>query len=130
MVEPAEQTGEVTSSPADRSALSAIGVVAIGRNEGQRLKRCLLSVPDEVAAIVYVDSGSTDGSVAWAKENGIEVVSLDMSHGFTAARARNAGIGRLRVLHSDVRFVQVIDGDCELDEAWLPKALSAMDADD
>jgi GT2 family glycosyltransferase len=127
MAESAEHANDVGASAAKASDLSLIGVVAIGRNEGQRLKRCLLSVPDGVAGVVYVDSGSTDGSVAWAKENGADVVSLDMSHGFTAARARNAGISRLRTLHADVRFVQVIDGDCELDEAWLPKALRAMD---
>ena len=43
-----------------------VGVVVIGRNEGERLRRCLESVRDAARAIVYVDSGSTDGSVALA----------------------------------------------------------------
>ena len=44
-----------------------IGCVVIGRNEGQRLVRCLESLLGRVAHIVYVDSGSTDGSVAMAE---------------------------------------------------------------
>ena len=40
-----------------------VGVVAIGRNEGERLRVCLESARRDVHALVYVDSGSTDGSV-------------------------------------------------------------------
>ena len=44
----------------------AFGVVAIGRNEGERLKQCLKSVSSATQTI-YVDSGSTDGSPQWAR---------------------------------------------------------------
>ena len=64
---------------------------SIGRNEGDRLKQCLQSVLT-AAQVVYVDSGSTDGSVQYAKEFGISVVELDLTRPFTAARARNAGL--------------------------------------
>ncbi len=66
------------------------GVVAIGRNEGERLKRCLNSV-STADAVIYVDSGSTDGSAEWARSQGVAVLELDMTLPFTAARARNAG---------------------------------------
>ena len=66
------------------------GVVAIGRNEGLHLKRCLSSL-DGASLVVYVDSGSSDGSVQLAGECGAIVVDLNMSIPFTAARARNAG---------------------------------------
>jgi glycosyltransferase involved in cell wall biosynthesis len=46
--------------------LNDVAVVAIGRNEGDRLKACLRSVVDVAALVVYVDSGSTDDSVAFA----------------------------------------------------------------
>jgi glycosyltransferase involved in cell wall biosynthesis len=39
-----------------------LGIVAIGRNEGQRLINCLTSLQSQNANIIYVDSGSTDGS--------------------------------------------------------------------
>ncbi|MBL9082362.1 MAG: glycosyltransferase, partial [Planctomycetales bacterium] len=95
-----------------------LGVVAIGRNEGARLRACLQSVVGRVEAVVYVDSGSTDGSVELARSLGAEVVRLDMSQPFTAARARNAGLARLRAVLPDVEFVQFLDGDCEVREGW------------
>ena len=45
-------------------------VIVIGRNEGARLLACLASMPRDVAGLVYVDSGSTDGSVAAARAAG------------------------------------------------------------
>lgn len=71
------------------------GVVAIARNEGERLRHCLESLRPSGASIVYVDSGSTDGSVATARGLGVSVVELDLTHPFTAARARNEGLARL-----------------------------------
>ena len=49
--------------------LERVGVVAIGRNEGERLRRCLESMPPDLGGVVYVDSNSTDGSVALAREH-------------------------------------------------------------
>ena len=103
-----------------------IGVVAIGRNEGERLMRCLRSVKDEAALIVYVDSGSTDGSVRRARELGAAIVELDMSKPFTAARARNEGIRHLKALMPQVEFVQVVDGDCEVVGGWIDRAHQRM----
>lgn len=105
----------------------AYGVVAIGRNEGERLKRCLSSVP-EAALTVYVDSGSSDGSVEWATKRGIEVVELDTAAGFTAARARNAGFARLMELAPDLPHVQFIDGDCEMISGWSAQAIEFLDS--
>jgi GT2 family glycosyltransferase len=103
------------------------GVVAIGRNEGERLRRCLESV-SEVPVVIYVDSGSTDGSCQWARDHGVEVVDLDMALPFTAARARNAGFSRLRDLAPNLQYVQFVDGDCDLIDAWTEQAVSFMDA--
>ncbi|GAD56361.1 glycosyl transferase, group 2 family protein [Limimaricola cinnabarinus] len=47
-----------------------IGVVAIGRNEGARLAHCLASLEGSGARVVYVDSGSTDDSLAVARAAG------------------------------------------------------------
>jgi GT2 family glycosyltransferase len=105
---------------------ASIGVVAIGRNEGDRLKRCLASLQGRAALIVYVDSGSTDGSPAAARAAGAEVVDLDLSIPFTAARARNAGLDRLIQLRPDLELVQFVDGDCEVVEGWLEKAAQVL----
>lgn len=105
-----------------------IGVVLIGRNEGERLIRCLASVQVEDARIVYVDSGSTDDSIAAARAVGTEVVELDLTKPFTAARARNAGFARLCELGPLPDYVQFIDGDCELHPDWIAKARACLDA--
>jgi GT2 family glycosyltransferase len=103
-----------------------IGAVVIGRNEGVRLEACLASLSD-VPRVVYVDSGSTDGSVEMAQARGIEVVSLDMTMPFTAARARNAGLARLREGDAP-ELVQFVDGDCELRAGWLAAAQAFLDS--
>lgn len=103
-----------------------IGVVVIGRNEGERLRRCLESVRHGAARVVYVDSGSTDGSVEMAQELGVDVVDLDMTQPFTAARARNEGTCRLQEMDQDLKFVQYVDGDCEIAEGYLVAAAEAL----
>ena len=107
-------------------SLDQVGLVAIGRNEGDRLKQCLISVRAQLSHIVYVDSGSTDGSVEFAKSLGVEIVDLDLSIPFTAARARNEGFCRLLELNPDLQFVQFVDGDCEIVEGWLTTAHQAL----
>lgn len=102
--------------------LSAVGCVVIGRNEGDRLKRCIESLRPSPTKIVYVDSGSADGSVNWALSQGMEVLELDMSAPFSAARARNAGYQRLVEAHPQLRYIQFIDADCEINGDWLPFA--------
>ncbi len=100
-------------------------LVIIGRNEGERLKCCLRSLPTGLAR-VYVDSGSTDGSQDFARGLGIAVVDLDPAQGFTAARARNAGLAVVRQAADIPDVVQMIDGDCELDPAWICAAEAAL----
>src|SRR5207244_1909108 len=112
-----------TASPA-RTA--AVGVVAIGRNEGERLRRCLESVRGAADAVVYVDSGSTDGSVEMARAMGVEVVNLDRSKPFTAARARNEGFARLMEILPNAALVQFVDGDCEIVAGWMQRAIERL----
>ncbi len=102
--------------------------IAIGRNEGDRLVKCLASLQG-CAPVIYVDSGSTDGSVEHAKSVGAEVVALDMTKPFTAARARNEGLDRLAEIAPETEFVQVLDGDCELREGWIKAALAEIETD-
>jgi GT2 family glycosyltransferase len=110
----------------ERQALRDIGVVIIGRNEGERLLRCLASIPDGVRRSVYVDSGSTDGSVQAAQARGVEVLNLDLSVPFTAARARNAGWQQLLRLEPDLKAILFIDGDCEIVGGFPQAAAESM----
>ena len=103
-----------------------IAAVLIGRNEGARLVAALASVPPGVAPVVYVDSGSTDGSVAAAEAADARVVRLDLARPFTAARARNEGFAALGPDLPD--FVQFIDGDCTLAPGWIEAAAAFLAA--
>ncbi len=112
--------------PGNVPQIHGLGAVAIGRNEGERLRRCLVSLIERVEHTVYVDSGSTDGSVELARSLGVAVVALDLSVPFTAARARNEGWTALRRVHPDLEYVQFVDGDCEVVEGWLETAHATL----
>jgi GT2 family glycosyltransferase len=99
-----------------------LAVVLIGRNEGARLKASLASLSGQ--RIVYVDSGSTDMSVAAAREAGAAVVELDPATPFTAARARHAGFQALGPVPPE--FVQFFDGDCIVVPGWIEAGRAAL----
>lgn len=105
------------------------GAVVIGRNEGERLFKCLQSLMDSLDKVVYVDSGSTDGSCGLAESLGVDVLQLDLSIPFTAARARNEGFEKLLERHPDIAFVQMVDGDCIVADDWLRTATETIEAD-
>lgn len=110
------------------TATGAVDAVAIGRNEGRRLVDCLASLHRAgMRRMIYVDSGSTDGSVLAAEAAGAEVVMLDMDRPFTAARARNAGLAAVLARPELPDYIHFVDGDCVLDPAWLPKARGFLD---
>ncbi len=110
------------------SGADAVGVVVIGRNEGERLQRCLSSVAGSAGRLAYVDSGSTDGSVTMAASLGAEVVELDGAKPFTAARARNAGLEKLLQLRADLQYVFFVDGDCEVTHGWIGEAVRFLES--
>lgn len=109
------------------TAAGDIAAVVIGRNEGARLIACLDALQGQVARVIYVDSGSTDGSQDAARARGADVVALDMDQPFTAARARNAGLDRLRGQGAP-RYVQFLDGDCRLQPGWIATARDFLEA--
>ena len=112
----------------DDTVSMTTGVVAIGRNEGERLRACLQSAVRGGRTVVYVDSGSTDGSVAMATSLGVYVVELDLTKPFTAARARNEGFAKLKSV-ATVDAVQFVDGDCEIVDGWIEEAATFLETD-
>ena len=117
-----------TGFPHEASIRDAhLAVVVIGRNEGERLVRCLQSVLAQTPLAIYVDSGSTDGSVARATALGAVVHALDMRLPFSAARARNEGVRRVLALAPEVDTIQFVDGDCEVVPGWMLTALSFLE---
>ncbi|MGA7258719.1 MAG: glycosyltransferase [Terracidiphilus sp.] len=104
-----------------------LSIVVIGRNEGQRLARCLESVRairgfDKIQ-LVYADSGSTDGSPEVAAQFGAEVVVVHPERP-TAAIGRNAGWRR-----ATGELVLFLDGDTELNPDFPRAAFDSMATD-
>jgi len=104
-------------------------IVVIGRNEGDRLRISLSSAFAQCPRVVYVDSGSTDGSPSLARSLGAEVVKLDALSSYTAARGRNAGFAFANRHFDNLELVQFLDGDCELAHGWLQLAERALASD-
>lgn len=108
--------------------MTDVGVVVVGRNEGDRLGPCLQSLLACTQTLVYVDSGSQDDSVAQAESLGVLVWQLDPARPFSAARARNEGFGQLLRQYPELQFVQFVDGDCQVDSAWLARGCDFLTA--
>ena len=105
--------------------MSRLAVIAIGRNEGARLARCLASLA-HIRPLIYVDSGSHDGSPALARAAGAHVVELSPERPFTAARARAEGFEALEKLGLP-DYVFFIDGDCEMVPGFEAASIAALD---
>jgi len=114
---------ELVSNTVDESCAG----VVIGRNEGSRLVKCLQSLLNSLSTVVYVDSGSTDGSVDKAKSLGVAVIQLDLTIPFTAARARNEGANYLIQKYPELNYIQFVDGDCEMQLLWIDTAVQFLD---
>ena len=99
-----------------------LSVVVIGRNEGERLRRCFEAVlamerGGWALEVIYVDSGSTDGSLALAESLGVRTLALRAERP-TAALGRNAG---WRAASSEI--VLFLDGDTVLQPAFVIDSL-------
>ena len=109
------------------TAEAALSVVVIGRNEGQRLARCLESVRGirgfRRVQLVYVDSASVDGSPELAAQYDAEVIVVHPERP-TAAFGRNAGWR-----HATEEFVLFLDGDTILHPDFPMAAFNAMATD-
>lgn len=111
-------------SPPDILA-AHVGVVVIGRNEGEHLLRAFGSVGEQAGAAAYADSASTDESVALVRERFPAVAVVEMradGQRMAPSRGRNEGYAALRERLPSLRYVQFLDGDCELHPEWLSTA--------
>ena len=103
-----------------------IDCVLIGVNCARTLDRCIESVtasdyPREKLRIIYVDGGSTDGSIEAAmRHEGVEVVSIKPEYP-TPGIGRNAGWKA-----GSAPLVQFLDSDTILDRGWFRIAVAAI----
>ena len=103
-----------------------ISVIVIGRNEGERLERCLSSVEKAVWAypheIIYVDSGSTDNSLDIARAHSVRCLLVNDP-------SPTAGLGRaIGAEAAQYEWCLFLDGDMELDPLFPRYALEKGNA--
>jgi cellulose synthase/poly-beta-1,6-N-acetylglucosamine synthase-like glycosyltransferase len=113
------------AAPQLQSLCGKLSVVIIGRNEAPRLARCLQSVQQMTPGpwqleILYVDSGSTDNSLALAQAHSVRSLALHPERP-TAAIGRNAG---WRAAGGD--FILFLDGDTLLHPNFVLNALPSF----
>lgn len=107
--------------------MSRGAIVVIGRNEGERLRVSIGSAVGRELPVLYVDSGSRDGSPELARSLGCEVLELDASRPFSAARGRNEGFEAAARRSPAPEWLQFLDGDCELAPEWLASGSSELE---
>ena len=106
--------------------MNDVGIVVIGRNEGQHLTHCLAAAVKPGCPVVYSDSASEDNSVEIARKFSVNVVQLDHKTPLSASRGRNEGTQKLLKINPNIKFIQFVDGDTILDERWLQHAIQQM----
>lgn len=89
-------------------------------NGASRLKTLFrsLKTQEPIEEIIVIDNGSTDNSVAVARQAGARVIAVDRNEGF--APAVNRGV-RSAVGH----WLAVINNDVEVESGWLKTLLSS-----
>ncbi|MBI5237015.1 MAG: glycosyltransferase [Deltaproteobacteria bacterium] len=112
-----------------QGTLPPVSVVIIGRNEADNIKECIMSAkemdyPQELLEIIYVDTGSTDGTQDIARTAGINVVVVS-SPAPSAALARNTGLKE-----SNHQIIHFVDGDMTIDPGYLIKAVTRLSGSD
>jgi glycosyltransferase involved in cell wall biosynthesis len=102
-----------------------LSVVVIGRNEGARLVRCLESIgqmtpPPGPVEVIYVDSGSTDGSLERAARFEVKLKRLESANPCAAA-GRNAGWRQAKA-----PIIFFLDGDTVLECNFVADTISEL----
>ena len=101
-----------------------ISVVVIGRNEAARLGACMEAIHTSLGVlsheIVYVDSRSTDDSIAITRAHGARCFILE-------AEQTTAGLGRyVGAKEAKGEYLLFLDGDMQLQKGFCEKAMMAM----
>ena len=98
-----------------------ISVIVIGKNEGERLEACLTSAQRALRMLsyelIYVDSHSTDDSLAIARAHGARCFLPEETD-------TTAGLGRYigtQAAHGE--YLLFLDGDMQLQQGFVERAM-------
>lgn len=102
-----------------------VSFIIVGWNNKPLLEECFKSVQKQTYkqhSTVYVDNGSTDGSVAFVKRNFTDVQIVEPGENLGFAIGNNLGIIDA-FKNPDCRYVVLLNSDARLAEDWLDKLL-------
>lgn len=116
------------STPSENGRI-ALSVVIIAENEEDRIRACIESVFDACRGVpsfevILVDSDSTDRTVDRATEYPITVVRIPEEYTVSCGAGRYVGDH-----YASGSLVLHVDGDMELSETWLPRAIERVRTD-
>jgi glycosyltransferase involved in cell wall biosynthesis len=106
--------------------MTELSVVLISKNQAWSIVRLMESVVRETASlpskeILLIDSASTDETVELAGAYPVQIIRLQPGQPLSPAIGRYVGYKQARG-----EFVLFLDGDTELVEGWLARALGVM----
>jgi glycosyltransferase involved in cell wall biosynthesis len=107
-----------------------VSAVVIARNEERTIAGCIESVWHAFSRVVgsgeilVVDSSSADRTADLAVRSGARVFVLRRASRIGPSAARRIG-----AVMTQSQYILFMDGDCELEPAFLPEALRAMETD-
>lgn len=106
-----------------------VSIVIIGRNEAAGIAKCIDAATVAAlqlggAEMMYVDSNSTDGTVAIVESHGITVLALPDHLRQTPSAGRFWGSQ-----HASGEFILFLDADTLIYPDFLPEAISYLDND-
>jgi len=126
MIIPTSESVAITASPAAGLGRDCVVTVVIkALNEEKRIEVAIESALAAVAGIggevVLADSCSTDRTIELASRYPIRIVQL------SSASERCCGVGpQLGYQHSSGEFVYILDGDMQMLDGFLPKAVEFL----
>lgn len=103
-----------------------IAVVILNWNGEKMLRQYLPNVVEqssELAEVWVADNASTDGSMAWIKDNCPKVKTIVLDKNFGFADGYNKALKKI-----EAEFYVLLNSDIEVSEGWLQPLLAMMDA--
>lgn len=113
-----------------------LSVVVIARNEEKSIGKALAAVQNALKSataagviitseVIFVDSASTDQTVAIARQYPVKIIELPKEWPLSAAAGNFCGYREARGT-----YLAVVDGDVEVGENWFRDALPFLQADE
>ena len=107
-----------------------ISIIVPIYNAERYLEACLdslLSQSEKELQILLVDDGSTDGSLAIAKEYAAKDTRVEVFHQSNAGQSASRNVG---LQHAKGEFIAFVDADDKIAENWCERHLEAIEGAD